>query len=307
MGGLGNQLFQIFTTIAYGIRTKRKILFPYTETLEIGISRNTYWSNFLSSIKIMTNFRGDNMPTNEDLLSLPQLRERGHHYQEIPVDIPYPAISLFGYFQSPHYFEAEKKTIFSLIKLAESQQHLRSEHSDLLSDHYVRISLHFRLGDYKANQASHPIMTYEYYDRALMHMLMFCKIDRPVRVLYFCEKDDNDVVCQTIDRLSDKYYGFQFVKVDDAIDDWKQMLIMSLCHHNIIANSSFSWWGAYFNSGTTTTTTTNNNNTSNTTNNNNDDKIVCYPSTWFGPALADKDTKDLFPTTWQSISATPSN
>ena len=54
---------------------------------------------------------------------------------------------------------------------------------------------------------------------------------------------------------------------------------MSLCSHNIIDNISFSWWGAYFNG--------------------NKDKIVCYPSVWFGPKLANKDTSDLCPDSWR--------
>ena len=29
LGGLGNQLFQIFATLAYGIRTNTKVMFPY--------------------------------------------------------------------------------------------------------------------------------------------------------------------------------------------------------------------------------------------------------------------------------------
>jgi len=37
----------------------------------------------------------------------------------------------------------------------------------------------------------------------------------------------------------------RFYKVPDMFEDWKQMLLMSVCEHNIIANSTFSWWSAY--------------------------------------------------------------
>ena len=56
MGGLGNQLFQMFTTIAYGIRHSKKIIFSYTPTLTTGTIRSTYWEDFLQSIKPFTTF-----------------------------------------------------------------------------------------------------------------------------------------------------------------------------------------------------------------------------------------------------------
>jgi hypothetical protein len=83
-------------------------------------------------------------------------------------------------------------------------------------------------------------------------------------------------------KLKSKFEDIKFVNIDSTIPDWKQMLMMSCCHHNIIANSTFSWWGAYFNR--------------------NPDKIVCYPNKWFGPALANKTTDDLFPPEWRKIS-----
>jgi hypothetical protein len=99
--------------------------------------------------------------------------------------------------------------------------------------------------------------------------------------LFFCEKEDTAQVCQLVDKLHEIYPMVEFVKVDDSIEDWKQMILMSCCNDHIIANSSFSWWGAYFND--------------------NIDKRVIYPSQWFGPVLQHNDTRDLCPSGWIKI------
>jgi hypothetical protein len=60
--------------------------------------------------------------------------------------------------------------------------------------------------------------------------------------------------------------------------DYEDFLLMSLCNHNIICNSSFSWWAAWINQ--------------------NSNKIVIAPKKWFGPAYSHFDTKDLYCDGW---------
>ena len=98
--------------------------------------------------------------------------------------------------------------------------------------------------------------------------------------MFFCEDADLDEVTVTISKLIHIFQDFTFRRVDNALEDWEQIILMSCCHHNIIANSSFSWWGAYFNSSV--------------------DKIVCFPSVWFG-SVANNDTVDLCPSEWIKI------
>jgi hypothetical protein len=266
MGGLGNQLFQIFATISYAITNEQPFCFLYEELLG---NRVTYWSNFLQYLKKFT------------VLNLPEMQiihERGFNYNEIPYNSDLRDIKIYGYFQSYKYFENKYNSICKLIKLEEQKSEIKNKY---VYDYDKLISMHFRLGDYKNLQHFHPVMNYEYYNNCIKHIINETN-NSELTILYFCEKEDEHIVEETINKLRDNYTSSKFIKIDFNIDDWEQVLIMSLCKHNIIANSSFSWFGAYFNSR--------------------EDKIVCYPDVWFGYAFS-HNTIDLCPTTWYKISS----
>ena len=279
MGGLGNQLFQIFTTFAYCMRTNRKMVLPYSDSLTIGKARNTYWNTFLTSLKEFTTFTNSTF-TNDYLYFLQSYNEPNFNYNPIP-NFTNDSIKLVGYFQSYKYFENEKNILFDSIGLSQQQKSIREEFKELLDiESSNTISMHFRLGDYKDIQDCHPLMPYQYYEIAILNIITARDLSKPFRILYFCEKEDIDVVEETIEMLRKSYNFIEFKKVNNEIPDWKQMLLMSCCQDNIIANSTFSWWGAYFNQ--------------------NEDKLVCYPNKWFGPKLA-HNTIDLFPKNWHKI------
>ena len=68
----------------------------------------------------------------------------------------------------------------------------------------------------------------------------------------------------------------EYVSNKELNKNHEDMYIMSLCKHNIIANSSFSWWGAWLNENT--------------------EKIVIAPEKWFKDKRINKD--DLIPRDW---------
>jgi len=280
MVGLGNQLFQIFTTFAYCLRYGKQMILPYSKVLTVGITRNTYWDSLLKNLKMFTTINNEFCITNDELFEFKIYKEKQHHYNVIP-EIIDDNVILFGFFQSPKYFQDQYDEILSLIKIEEIKTEIINEFSKYFLMGYTTISIHFRLGDYKFKQENHPIMSYEYYYNSLLHILCYIDTNKPVNVLYFCEKEDNHIIEEVIKNLEKTFLFFTFIKVDDSIEDWKQMIIMSNCNHNIIANSTFSWWGAFLN--------------------NNNGKIVCYPSQWFGFLKKHVNIDDMFPEDWDWI------
>jgi hypothetical protein len=267
-GGLGNQLFQIFTTISYAIENKHPFNFLYSENLG---KRNTYWDSFLIALKKFT------------VLEFPKMHviQEGDnfHYVELPKQFEEENTQLHGFFQSYKYFESNYNVICNLIRL--------EKHKTIIKEKFMHnfdnlVSLHFRVGDYKMIQHCHPIMKFSYYKNSIQHIIQKTNNNR-LKILYFCEKCDNDYVFNIIETLNNIFPDCKFIKVDQNAQDWEQMLMMSLCQHNVIANSTFSWWGAYFNS--------------------HEDKIVCYPDIWFGPTLSYFNVNDLFPNSWTKINA----
>jgi hypothetical protein len=275
-GGLGNQLFQIFTAIAYAIKYSKPFFFLNNNQLKNGCTiRYTYWETFLTALK----------PFLKNMNEIPQLmfiNERDFKYQELPenFDKNYGTL-LVGYFQSPKYFDKCKSMIYKLLKI-DLKTLIVKEKVKIDFEKMITISLHFRFGDYKKYPLIYPLLNNMYYYEALSYIINQLDIkDKAIKVLYFCEDEsllESEIIINELKKNYDVLIDFE--RADSKLSDWEQMLLMSLCDHNIIANSTFSWWGAYLNQ--------------------NIGKIVCYPENWFMPE-AKKDTSDLFLEDWVAI------
>jgi len=275
MGGLGNQLFQLATTLAYAIRNRITPIFPYSDTLTTGMERPTYWNSLLKNMNKFTTSENPQFD-NQTLFQFPKYHEPEFRYRPLPNQLENHM--LVGYFQSYQYFDDLRHKILDIMGIKQMRTQIRQDYSETLmitenNKFPDIISVHFRMGDYKTKQDCHPVLPYEYYDRAFQTFSP--EFLGKMHVLYFCEEEDKDAADHIMERLQDKYFLQNVERVDHTIADWKQMLIMSLCRINIIANSSFSWWAAYINDHPL--------------------KTVIYPSMWFGPTLQHMDVSDMCP------------
>ena len=272
MGGLGNQLFQIFCGIAYSlenkvpfkINTNKNDLVSPVDNVSI---RPTYWHNFLSNLSKFTY---------QQHLIIPTYNEPTFIHNKIPsINEDF---KLHGYYQSYKYFDSQFTNICKMINLDTQKKEIYEKYNHYFNNKKV-ICIHFRIGDYIKNQATHPILNSDYYIKSINCLNSQLQNFFNYEILYFGEQADNTIIHSFIREINIIFKN-KYTIIDYNIPDWEQLLIMSLCEHNIIANSTFSWWGAYFN--------------------NNVNKIVCYPSLWFGKNC-NNNVKDLFPDSWNNI------
>jgi hypothetical protein len=165
---------------------------------------------------------------------------------------------LNGYWQSYLYIN---KNILDIKKILNIHLDLPESLQDILSGETV--SLHIRRSDYLMHKNEHHIQDKFYYDKALS---VIPKYDN---ILVF--SDDTEWCKNNLD--------YPNIFIVDNNSDIVDMKLMSICKHNIIANSSFSWWGAWLN--------------------NNEKKIVVYPNLWYRDYLANKT--QLCPPEWISV------
>ena len=269
IGGLGNQLFQIFATISYALKHKQVFYFTYKSMTG---NRPMYWDNFLNTLKLFTVVKDKN---NTNITIIHECK----YYTNIPS--PYQNMMLTGYYQSENYFKEYYESIRRMIRLDAQKEEICMLAMETMNNFNFdnTISMHFRRGDYLLLPEYYKILNYEYYKNSLNYILKERKREEKT-VLYFCEDFDIDAVIDIIKQLKEVYPQVEFIRASPDLEDWQQLLMMSCCQHNIIANSTFSWWGAYFN--------------------NNPGKIICTPEQWFGPKI-DIKMEDLLPEEWTTI------
>ena len=145
-----------------------------------------------------------------------------------------------GYFQSEKNFADVKEKVireFTLKKEFVSDVFLAEKNK---IDKIKSVSVHIRRGDYVSDpktNSTHGVCSKEYYERAMG--LIRSKIESPIFSFF---SDDIEWVKKEFGEHSD----FRYVSSPN-LKEYEELILMSLCAHNIIANSSFSWWGAYLN------------------------------------------------------------
>ena len=179
---------------------------------------------------------------------------------------------LTGYWQSPKYFDSIRTILLKDFEFRENPTKVDYPYLNNIQQGNS-VSIHIRRGDYVSNPEYfkiHGLCSLEYYQSAIEYICR--KIENPV---FYIFSDDMDWVKKNIQLKETSFY----VTDTPSGKDYFEMHLMSLCKHNIIANSSFSWWGAWLNQ--------------------NSKKIVIAPKQWMkDPTI---DTTDLIPVNWIRI------
>ena len=130
------------------------------------------------------------------------------------------------------------------------------------------VSLHLRRGDYLGLSEFQGVCTEAYYEHAIAYLES--QIENPE---YFVFSDDPTYAREQFGAKA----NFHIIDLNCGDNAWRDLYMMSLCRHNIIANSTFSWWGAWLND--------------------NPSKIVVHPRYH----LNGVETRDFYPRNWICI------
>jgi len=177
-----------------------------------------------------------------------------------------------GYFQSEMYFQDVKDDILNkfFVPKKSNIDYITNKYNSLLNQN--NLSIHIRVGgDRTLLQHSHKNVSIEYYLTAINKVL-----ENDPTVENYIIFSDNIKYCKEIFGEDKNIHYIENEK------NYIDLFFMSMCNHNIIANSTFSWWAAYLNK--------------------NPNKIIVAPkSEWFGTSLQHLNLQDLFPKNWITI------
>lgn len=284
MGGMGNQMFQYATARALAEHLNTEVKMDLSFLLDRTPMENfTYRDYELNVFKIKESF-----VTPEEINDLKQkpgffsrifnkksalqdFKEKSFRYDSTIWNCNTNTY-LEGFWQSYKYFENIRSILLNEFSLKDS---LSQKSLDILSviQTVNSVSIHVRRTDYVSNahiNNYHGACGLDYYNTAVD--LISRKINNPH---FFVFSDDPEWVKQNL-----KFdFPTVYVNHNTGKNSFEDMLLMSSCKHNVVANSSFSWWGAWLNVNT--------------------EEVVIAPKQWFNePSI---DTTDLCPDTWLRI------
>jgi hypothetical protein len=288
-GGLGNQLFQYAAGRAIAIRLGVELRLDITKfasyTLhryslgpfrapkriatvrEIGRARGEGYGLVVRVRRLLTRIPALERRSTRDLPGY--LRGTSALFDPRLLDAPDGAY-LEGSWQSERYFSDVREVVLRDFEVATPSGGQDAAVAAEIGAH-GSISLHVRRCDYVADPARNLSTCDEgYYSRAIEYLK-----DRVENPRLFVFSDDPGWV------RANMRFGLPMTYVAHNGPDrnYEDLRLMSLCRHNVVANSSFSWWGAWLNR--------------------NPGKIVIAPREWFPGETP--GSNDVRPASWTCL------
>lgn len=267
IGGLGNQMFQyaLGRRLADANRTRLELDLSWFDNIENSTTKRRYELNCYSVKAKLIDMTKDKRISPVGVQASGRLSGRlfkkaslATHNEPSPsfhpeiLKLP-DNVYLKGYWQNEKYFMDIRHKL-----LKEFSPKNQSSYTKGISEQIRKqasISIHVRRGDYANNPLTnkfHGLTPIEYYTTALQHLE-----SKAGHLRCYVFSDDIKWCKANLPFAKEA----TFVSGNAARRAYEDLYLMSLCQHNIIANSSFSWWGAWLNE--------------------NPDKIIVAPKTWF--------------------------
>lgn len=224
-GGLGNQIFQY----AFG----KNLSLKYNIPLYLDLS---FFDSQTKRAFELDKFKYISYNTINNISEIPNLNYINDNFFFKEIKLKKNTNYFFdGYWQSDKYIKSIRKKIIEELRPAPNHiLEINSKYGEILSKNTV--SLHIRRTDYLTSNDYHPVQPLSYYENSLT----FIKENTKNNLYHLLIFSDDIHWCK--ENLNFK--NVTFVENNDNITDF---YLMSMCKHNIIANSSFSWWSAWLN------------------------------------------------------------
>lgn len=285
-GGLGNQMFQY--AVARSLTSERDSVYIDTEFFENQEGNNTFtprkyelsifrYVKICKAPKTLLNLpsgKGMYIKLLRRFIKPTLIYQKLHEYISLENVSQNKFIYLTGYFQSEKYFKHIRQQLLREFEFPLLDKK-NTAVAELINNAENSVSIHVRRKDYVTNKTYskiHGVLPISYYNEAINALMLKGKL-----LTQFFFSDDIDWVKKNFSRLDANCY---FIDNNSGEHNWKDMALMRLCKHHIVANSSFSWWGAWLSKKQGDT---------------------FAPSKWVNPDYADFDIHDFVPEHWTIV------
>lgn len=253
-GGLGNQMFQYAFGCYLAIKNKTDLKLHFTNALF-----NTQYKYALGVFNIRAEIANDkdlkklNIFKNQTINRILYLIDERLHIQlnkhivtqKLPYKFEFQYFKIKdncyvqGFWQDIRYFNEIEDILRKSFTFKIALDKKNKEIVNIINK-TNSISIHVRRGDYVNNVVNHKaiVLGVDYYKKKID--IIENKVKKPV---YFVFSNDIEWCKQNL-RIKRETY---FINHNKGNDSYRDIQLMSLCKHNIIANSTFSWWGGWLN------------------------------------------------------------